>query len=279
MTNNLGAPRITASQASKYATANDALGALDAAITETRTILVSTTSPIVLLAAEIYAGVLFRLAQSSPPPAGGFTIVIPAIERGLIAIENHTGQTASIETAYSPATTPISLPTGETAVVLVTDQGLYSVAQSGGGTVELPSYTLGTLPSHAAGLSVWLTDIERVAVSSGAAWRIQAAEADIITTTGRQLAIGDYGDWLRSTSGADQDFEIPLDSTLDFPINTQVTLQRVGSGRLTVSHMSGVTLEYDSVNFLPEVRNQGDVIGLKKVAANTWSLFGAIAPV
>jgi hypothetical protein len=66
-------------------------------------------------------------------------------------------------------------------------------------------------------------------------------------------------------------FTIPLDSVVDFPIGTPIDILQSGTGQTTVVAATGVTL-----NFTPgrKLRFQWSMATILKRDANTWLLFG-----
>ena len=67
---------------------------------------------------------------------------------------------------------------------------------------------------------------------------------------------------------------IPADSTPEFPIGSQIVVIRNGSGTVTFSPASGVTLY--STDTKRSIKGVYSSAALLKIAANTWSLIGSI---
>lgn len=284
MTNYLDLPQITPTQQSKYATANEQAGALDAALAEILTVTVTTTSPATELDAEdTTRAQVIRLVEGSPTPGGAVSVLFPAQKRGVMVIDNQMTQTANVSIAgqSEPA---VSVGAGGRAFVLVTDTDVIALAQTGSSATQLTTATLSTLPPAAAGLTVFLTDIKREAFSDGTSWFIKDANGEVIMYGGspspRQIALTDYGNLIYSTAAAATDHEIPLDATVpDMPERMTVFFLRGGTGALNITWQSGVDVIFDEINFVPSVRSVGDMVAVVRIAANTWLLTGPLEAV
>jgi hypothetical protein len=71
--------------------------------------------------------------------------------------------------------------------------------------------------------------------------------------------------------GSANTLTVPLDSSVNFPVGSQIDILQVGSGQTTVVAASGVT-----INATPglKLRTQWAGATLRKRAANTWVLVG-----
>lgn len=96
-------------------------------------------------------------------------------------------------------------------------------------------------------------------------------EIKAISSTSYALIASDVGKTLVHTSGSDSTININLDAALTWPIGAPVEIQRNGAGALEVTVTGGVTLRAAG-------KTKGNVTGsvftLRKVAANTWNMFG-----
>lgn len=95
------------------------------------------------------------------------------------------------------------------------------------------------------------------------------------TNTTYTLALTDAGDVVTLTNGSAITVTVPLNSSVAFPIGTQVTLAQMGAGQVTVAGAVGVTV-YSADSFL-KLRTQYSSGTLIKTATNTWLLIGDIA--
>lgn len=65
---------------------------------------------------------------------------------------------------------------------------------------------------------------------------------------------------------------IPLNSSVAFPIGTQILIRQKGAGQVTITPADGVTL--NSPDSVDATIAQYSMAGLIKVATDTWALFG-----
>jgi hypothetical protein len=77
-------------------------------------------------------------------------------------------------------------------------------------------------------------------------------------------------------SGSTQTFTIPLDSTFDFPIGTQISISQISTFQLTFAVAVGVTL--NSMGGWLKIAARYGGATIIKTAANQWYLFGALTP-
>lgn len=138
-----------------------------------------------------------------------------------------------------PASTGFKLPTadGTTGQVLSTDgSGAVTwVDQSGGGGATDAAFDVGT----------------------------EAA--------GRTLVAGDHLKYLRSTSATAVTFTVPPQSSVSWVDNAEIVFEQAGAGQITIAAGSGVTINSSETL---KSGQQYAVIGLKRVASDTWTLTG-----
>lgn len=116
MSNNLSRVEITASQNQKEVTANDSDGILDAAITETITLIVDETNSITITASQWTQNVMFVFDDTSPAPTADFDVYVPATTRGFFTVTNATTFTATIQIS-GQALTPPTVAAGDTSLM------------------------------------------------------------------------------------------------------------------------------------------------------------------
>ncbi len=90
-------------------------------------------------------------------------------------------------------------------------------------------------------------------------------------TASYTLVLADRGKMVEMNVGSANNLTVPLDSSVNFPVGTQIDILQVGSGQTTVVATGGVT-----VNGTPglKIRAQWGGATLIKRAANTWVLIG-----
>jgi len=102
------------------------------------------------------------------------------------------------------------------------------------------------------------------------------AYSPIITVSGTTdtLALTDKGAYLRYTNAASIAVTVPTNASVAFDIGTEIILSQAAAGVITVDH-AGVTV--NSKDTLKDSNGQNGVMCLKKVATDTWDLFGDLA--
>jgi hypothetical protein len=112
-------------------------------------------------------------------------------------------------------------------------------------------------------------------VTSAIQNQLNAKAASLATinaqTASYTLSLSDKDKVVELNVGSANTVTVPLDSSVDFPIGSQIDILQVGSGQTTVVATGGVT-----VNATPglKLRTQWAGATLRKRAANTWVLVG-----
>jgi hypothetical protein len=88
------------------------------------------------------------------------------------------------------------------------------------------------------------------------------------------LVLTDKGKVLRINSSSNRTVTIPLNSSVAFPIDTEIAILRYGTGTVSISPTSGVTL--NSVSSNRKVKDQYGSVALKKIGENEWVLVGSL---
>jgi len=109
---------------------------------------------------------------------------------------------------------------------------------------------------------------------SGLAYAPATLTVDSITTS-KTLEITDSSKFIRVNSSSNVVVTIPNDSSVSFQNGTQINLMRLGSGNVTLSAQSPVTLR--SVENKVNVRAQSGVATVVRLSADDWALFGDLA--
>jgi len=99
-------------------------------------------------------------------------------------------------------------------------------------------------------------------------------------TTNRQtasytLAIADRGKLVEMNVAIANNLTIPLDSTVSFPIGTQLEVAQYGAGQTTIVGAVGVTIRSASGNL--KIASQYVAVSLIKIATNEWYVFGQLS--
>jgi hypothetical protein len=94
-------------------------------------------------------------------------------------------------------------------------------------------------------------------------------------STSYTLALADAGKMEAFTSSSAVTITIPLNSSVTFPVKTRIDILQAGSGQITISPTSGVTL--NSKSNRRKIFGQFSAATLIKVGTNEWTLIGDIA--
>ncbi len=95
------------------------------------------------------------------------------------------------------------------------------------------------------------------------------------TGTTYTLVLTDGGKMVTSSNGSAQTITVPPNSSVAFPVGTQIIVQNLGSANATLAQGSGVTIQSKDGN--KEIDGQYAGATLIKTATDTWSLIGALA--
>jgi len=140
----LNVTEVEASQSQKEVTINDALNALANASNGSVVVLVGAVSslqiPFAGPAFVFDRNVVFDLTPDTSPPAGAFTVELPATKR-LFVIRNLTAQAATIEvdpTSNGADGTTVTIPAGERRILYSTGVNVIELANpaSGGSSTK-----------------------------------------------------------------------------------------------------------------------------------------------
>lgn len=101
---------------------------------------------------------------------------------------------------------------------------------------------------------------------------------DVVVGGGsRQLALTDAGKVVYMTNTSAATITIPSNSAVAFPIDTEIEIYRAGSGSVTISPASNVTILCATTS--RAIAKQYQSIRLKKYEVNTWALEGDVGSV
>ncbi len=94
-------------------------------------------------------------------------------------------------------------------------------------------------------------------------------------STSYTLALADAGKMEAFTSSSAVTITIPLNSSVAFPVKSRIDILQAGSGQITISPTSGVTL--NSKGGKRKIFGQFSAATLIKVGTNEWTLIGDLA--
>tara|TARA_R110000851_G_scaffold76476_1_gene168345 strand:+ start:396 stop:962 length:567 start_codon:yes stop_codon:yes gene_type:complete len=91
------------------------------------------------------------------------------------------------------------------------------------------------------------------------------------TGTTYTLVLADDGKYVRLNNGSAITMTIPANSSVAFPIGTQIAIRQVGAGQVTLAAAGGVTVNTAETLL---IRGQKSSAAIIKVATDEWDLSG-----
>ena len=172
---------------------------------------------------------------------------------------------------------------GETQVVEW--QVMVDALEDGG--LNLSNMTAGTLPVGRGGTGAATAAAARTNLGAGAASglatldgsaKVAAAQASariISKTASATLALAEAGCFIYFNNGTTAcTLTVPANSSVAFPVGTEIEVLRGGTGTITIAAASGVTIY--SVDSAKKIDSQFGVVCLKKTGTDTWVLAGCL---
>lgn len=95
-----------------------------------------------------------------------------------------------------------------------------------------------------------------------------------VTTTTHTLTLANYNTTIVHTNASDSTITVPPNSSVAFPINTQIDIVQNWAGKVTLAQWAGVTINSKWWN--KSLAAQYTWATLKKVWTDTWILFGEL---
>ena len=102
----------------------------------------------------------------------------------------------------------------------------------------------------------------------------QASSSIISVTENKILSLTDAGKFLNINSTSDITITIPTNTSVAFPVGTEIEFCRYNTGTVTFAETSGVTLA--SLDSAKTISGRYCCVGLKKIDTDTWILSGAL---
>lgn len=143
---------------------------------------------------------------------------------------------------------------------------------------RLRAYTVSTTPAHVAGKEIYLSDIQRGAISDGTNWVYLSGPTQHIVETGttRNLSLADFDDLIVCSNASGCAYTILENSSVAIPIGGSITLLGT-QNQVEFVQGSGVTLVTPASGSLVSAE-AGALIMAIKTATNGWHITGWMAP-
>ena len=97
-----------------------------------------------------------------------------------------------------------------------------------------------------------------------------------LTTTTKTLALSDVNSIVTGSSTSDMTITIPLNSTVPFPVGTEIKFIQLGTKKITINRVSGVNLANNSNHY--KTKGQHAVTWLFQVTPDQWIFAGDTSP-
>lgn len=156
--------------------------------------------------------------------------------------------------------------------------GTLTISATGGGSgMTNPMTTAGDIiTGGAAGAAQRLAagvNGQRLTMVSGApAWVYDLGATITESTTARNAALTDVGNYLRHVNASASTLTIPPQSSVAWPDDAEIHVRRAAAGDLTLIPGSGVSLNAPSGGTLVLTNNM--TVTLKRAASNVWDVIG-----
>jgi hypothetical protein len=143
-------------------------------------------------------------------------------------------------------------------------------------TIATPTLTLSTSTSVDEGRIAWDATNDKIIIGDGSTGR-EFASSTLKTnarTSSYTLVLTDKDKLVEISNASANTLTVPLNSSVPYPIGTQINLLQTGAGQTTIAGASGVT-----VNATPglKLRAQWSSATLIKRATDTWVLVGDLS--
>jgi len=150
--------------------------------------------------------------------------------------------------------------------------------------ISLTASDVGAVPTSrtvnskalSSNISLSASDVSAVGLNSYSKGNADQTSAYIVSVTGnRTFVLTDAGCFMQANSTGTITFTIPTNTSVAFPVGTEIEVVRWNTGTVQFAAASGVTLV--SANSLTKIAVRYATAGLKKIAANTWLLTGTLS--
>ena len=191
-------------------------------------------------------------------------------------VESVAGATAKVDThaALTTAHSATSTPTANR--IMMWDAAMRAKVAAPAAADDIAR--LDTVTTHAGATTgihgVGGSTVESVA---GATAKVNVVRYVSINTqtVSYTLVLADDARLIDMNSASALTLTVPTNATVPFPIGTQILVRQVGAGQVTISPISGVTL--NAAGGRNKTRIQFSVAGLIKIATDTWAVFGDLS--
>lgn len=269
-TTNLNIGLIDTNQSQKEVTANEAIQALENAITETLDVECTDATGGNVVADDDYREcICLRLTAGSPGPATTVEVELPAIKRAIL-VRNECGQDADVY--CSGDLSVVTVANGATALLYNDGTTVRNVAggSSSGATTFLG---LTDAPASYSGAA-----LKQVRVNAGATGLEFVTPDSYIGISEKSddytLVAGDDFTLIAMNKATDVTLTVPEDASVLFPSGTQIYVMQLGAGQVTIAE-GATSVQVMTVSTL-KTFGQYSVVRLIKIDSDLWSIDGSL---
>lgn len=276
-TPNLLITEILANQNQKEVTANNAFLELEGALTDL-VIIATANADVTLTTGEGGQALDHMCFQFTGAMTGAHNVIVPVNKKLYVVCNATTGGFAL--TVKTPSGTGIAVPPNSALYQILYCDGtnVVSISAFAGGTVSLANGGTGVDLSASGGATLILAQDGSHVISARA---LVAADIplSLLSQFNTQTAsytgvLADAGKIVRMNVGSANNFNLPANSTVAYPVGTQITVRQIGAGQTSINPAGGVTVNTPvSLN----IRLQYGSVVLIKVATDEWDLYGDTA--
>lgn len=152
----------------------------------------------------------------------------------------------------------------------------YSVSRMGIDGSGSVSSVNNVSPDGNGNVTLTPADIDAAGLDTSAKVVASQASSSLVSKTGSYtLSLSDAGKMILFNSSSAVSVTIPADANVSFPVETEIEIAQIGTGAVTVSGGTGVTVH--SLDSAASLAGQYAVAALKKIGANEWLLAGALS--
>lgn len=269
-TTNLNIGLIDTNQSQKEVTANEAIQALENAITETLDVECTDSTGGNIVADDDYREcICLRLTAGSPGPATTVEVELPAIKRAIL-VRNECGQDADVYCAGDLST--VTIANGATALLYNDGTTVRNVA--GGSSSGATTFTgLTDAPASYSGAA-----LKQVRVNAGATGLEFVTPDSYIGISEKSddytLVAGDDFTLIAMNKATAVTLTVPDDASVLFPSGTQIYVMQLGAGQVTVAE-GATSVQVMTVSTL-KTFGQYSVVRLIKIDSDLWSIDGSL---
>ena len=140
-------------------------------------------------------------------------------------------------------------------------------------TINTPTLTLSTTTSTTDGRVAWDATNDKIVVGDGSATKEFTANTITLnaqTNTTYTLVLADRDKLVTLSNASAITLTVPTNASVAFATGTQVNIQQIGAGQVTVAGDTGVTVNGTGT----KTRAQWSAATLLKTATDTWTLIG-----